>query len=119
MPIEQLLEAVERLLERERVAIVELDAETIELTAADKEGLFSALQAATLTAQHGPQLARIADAAKQNCLLLANARELAKQTVASLAREVNGAALESGATAVSGQPGPSANRRGVRLSITG
>lgn len=120
MTTEELLARIEAVLAEEREAIVALDAERVEGLVADKEGLFSGLAAARLDEQHGLALARVLSAAKQNCLLLAHARDLAKQTAAAIAREVNGATSESGAA-----PGPGASafgataRRGVRLSITG
>jgi hypothetical protein len=119
MTVDELLDAVDRVLATEREAIVRLDADVVETTATDKEGLFAALQSATFTESHGPRLAKILEAAKQNCLLLANARELTRQTVATLSREVNGAAIESGSAASSGQLGSATARRGVRLSVTG
>jgi len=115
-----LFERVLAKLEEERRAIVALDADAVESIASDKEGLFAALAQAPLTEVDGPLLASVAAAAKQNCLLLANARDLVRQTAATLAREVNGAAIESGAAKVPGQPAPPGGaRRGVKLSVTG
>lgn len=88
---------LERLLGAERTAIIELDAEKVEVLAITKERLFGELKQLGIGELERPRLRRIVEGARRNVLLLAHARELTRSAVESITSE----------------------RRGLRVSVTG
>lgn len=97
-------------LERERRAIVSLDVEEVERAADEKQAAFMELAAVATTAGRD-EVARLLEAARHNCLLLAHARDLTSSMLSAL-----DPARAEAASLSAGKP---ATRRGVRLSITG
>jgi hypothetical protein len=97
-------------LERERRAIVSLDVDEVERAAEEKQAAFMELAATATKAECG-EVAKLLEAARHNCLLLAHARDLTSSVLSAL-----DPARAEAASLTGGKP---ATRRGVRLSITG
>jgi hypothetical protein len=104
------LSRAEAALERERRAIVSLDIDEVERAAEEKQAAFKELCESAARAERG-EVARLLEAARHNCLLLAHARDLTSSVLTAL-----DPARAEAASLTGGKP---AARRGVRLSITG
>lgn len=113
---EDLLDSIEALLKEERLAIRQLDALAVEAFAAEKERLFIELKQELVGRRelHG-RVVRVMRLARQNCVLLAYARDCVRDAMGSVARHLNaGAALKG--PRLSQHPG---ERISMRVSVMG
>ena len=113
---DELLDRLETLLGEERLAIRQLDALQVEACAEEKERLFIELKQELVGRRelHG-RVVRIMRCARQNCVLLAYARDCVRDAMGSVARHLNaGAALKG--THRSQHPG---ERISMRVSVMG
>ena len=97
MNVSMTLDELEQALHDERRAIVALDADAVFALAERKLDLMRRLDGAEIGAEHATRFAGVVHDLRNNCMLLANARDLARGAVESM---------------ITG-------RRGVRVSVTG
>ena len=115
MSAEALLDQIEALLTAERAAIRQLESATVEECAIEKERLFHCLKPVLVgrAELHG-RVVRVMRMARQNCVLLAYARDCVRDAMGSVARHLN--------TGPNERSGPSiapSERRSVRVSVMG
>ncbi len=116
MSADQILDQIEALLTSERAAIRQLDSAAVEECAHEKERLFAELKRALVgRSDLHARIVRVMRMARQNCLLLAYARDCVRDAMGSVARHLN--------TRVSERPGhstaPPGERRSLRVSVMG
>lgn len=115
MVAESLLDQIETLLTAERAAIRQLDSAAVEECAYEKERLFGELKRELVgRGDLHARVVRVMRMTRQNCLLLAYARDCVRDAMGSVARHLN--------TRVSERPGHSsvpAERRSMRVSVMG
>ena len=116
MTAEELLEQIEALLTAERAAIRQLESATVEECAMEKERLFHSLKPKLVNrADLRPRIVRVMRMARQNCVLLAYARDCVRDAMGSVARHLNTGTNER----VAGSSISPGERRSVRVSVMG